>query len=87
MDRFLPGLSEEEVDRWVPSACVLWMRMLDRLHGPHRPRLVVIDPRVTPVAREADVHLAARPGANVNQPRHPTGHRSWLDRQHHCAGY
>ncbi|MCO5970798.1 molybdopterin oxidoreductase family protein [Actinoallomurus soli] len=44
---------------------VLWMRMLDRLRGPDRPRLVVIDPRLTPVAREADVHLAIRPGTNV----------------------
>jgi ferredoxin-nitrate reductase len=44
---------------------VLWMRMLDRLHGPDRPRLVVADPRLTPVAREADVHLAVRPGTNL----------------------
>ncbi|MEU9499425.1 nitrate reductase [Streptomyces sp. NPDC048196] len=44
---------------------VLWSRMLDRLHGPDRPRLVVIDPRATPTAREADVHLALRPGTNV----------------------
>jgi anaerobic selenocysteine-containing dehydrogenase len=29
---------------------VLWMRMLDRLAGPDRPRLVVADPRLTPVA-------------------------------------
>ncbi|WP_433871089.1 molybdopterin-dependent oxidoreductase [Saccharopolyspora sp. CA-218241] len=44
---------------------VLWSRMLDRLHGPDRPGLVVIDPRRTPTAREADVHLAVRPGTNV----------------------
>jgi ferredoxin-nitrate reductase len=44
---------------------VLWMRMLDRLHGPDRPRLVVADPRLTPVAREADVHLPLRPGTNL----------------------
>jgi ferredoxin-nitrate reductase len=44
---------------------VLWMRMLDRLHGPDRPRLVVADPRLTPVAREADVHLPVRPGTNL----------------------
>ncbi|MER7397408.1 nitrate reductase [Streptomyces sp. NPDC000151] len=44
---------------------VLWTRMLDRLHGPDRPRLVVVDPRTTPTAREADVHLALRPGTNV----------------------
>jgi anaerobic selenocysteine-containing dehydrogenase len=44
---------------------VLWMRMLDRLAGPDRPRLVVADPRLTPVAREADVHLPVRPGTNL----------------------
>jgi anaerobic selenocysteine-containing dehydrogenase len=44
---------------------VLWMRMLDRLAGSDRPRLVVADPRLTPVAREADVHLPIRPGTNV----------------------
>ncbi|HEY7693960.1 MAG TPA: nitrate reductase [Gaiellaceae bacterium] len=44
---------------------VLWMRMLDRLHGPDRPKLVVVDPRPTPAAREADVHLAIRNGTNV----------------------
>jgi len=44
---------------------VLWARILDRRHGPKPPRLVVIDPRTTPAAREADVHLAPRPGTNV----------------------
>jgi ferredoxin-nitrate reductase len=44
---------------------VLWMRMLDRLHGPARPRLICADPRETPVAKEADVHLAVTNGTNV----------------------
>jgi anaerobic selenocysteine-containing dehydrogenase len=44
---------------------VLWMRMLDRLHGPDRPRLVVVDPRRTATAAEADVHLAVRNGTNL----------------------
>jgi anaerobic selenocysteine-containing dehydrogenase len=44
---------------------VLWMRMLDRLHGPDRPKLVCVDPRPTRVAREADVHLPVRNGTNV----------------------
>jgi anaerobic selenocysteine-containing dehydrogenase len=44
---------------------VLWMRMLDRLRGPDRPRVVVVDPRRTQPAAEADVHLAVKPGANV----------------------
>jgi ferredoxin-nitrate reductase len=44
---------------------VLWMRILDRLKGPDRPRLVVVDPRATKVAQEADVHLAIRNGTNL----------------------
>jgi anaerobic selenocysteine-containing dehydrogenase len=44
---------------------VLWMRMLDRLHGADRPKLIVVDPRPTPAAREADVHLPIRAGTNV----------------------
>ena len=44
---------------------VLWMRMLDRLAGPNPPKLICVDPRTTPVARHATVHLAPRPGTNV----------------------
>jgi anaerobic selenocysteine-containing dehydrogenase len=44
---------------------VLWMRMLDRRAGADPPRLLCVDPRLTPVAREADVHLAPRNGTNV----------------------
>src|SRR5207237_10494693 len=44
---------------------VLWARVLDRRLGPRPPKLVVIDPRDTPTAREADVHLAPRAGTNV----------------------
>jgi anaerobic selenocysteine-containing dehydrogenase len=44
---------------------VLWMRMLDRRAGADPPRLLCVDPRRTPVAREADVHLAPRNGTNV----------------------
>ncbi|WP_241474815.1 molybdopterin oxidoreductase family protein [Nocardiopsis xinjiangensis] len=44
---------------------VLWARVLDRLAGPNPPRLVCVDPRPTPVARKATVHLAPRPGTNV----------------------
>jgi ferredoxin-nitrate reductase len=47
------------------TQAVLWMRMLDRLHGPDRPRLLVVDPRRTPVAAEADIHLALRNGTNL----------------------
>jgi len=44
---------------------VLWMHELDRLRGPDRPRTIVIDPRETTSAREADVHLPIRPGTNL----------------------
>jgi anaerobic selenocysteine-containing dehydrogenase len=44
---------------------VLWMRLLDRRHGPRPPHLVVVDPRSTATAREADIHLAPRVGTNV----------------------
>ncbi|MFE2262414.1 molybdopterin oxidoreductase family protein [Streptomyces griseosporeus] len=44
---------------------VLWARVLDRLAGANPPRLLCVDPRVTPVARRAEVHLAPRPGTNV----------------------
>ncbi len=44
---------------------VMWMRVLDRRRGPNPPRLVVVDPRRTPTAAEADVWLAPRPGTNV----------------------
>ncbi len=44
---------------------VLWMRMLDRLAGDDPPRLLVVDPRRTPVAERATVHLAPRPGTNL----------------------
>lgn len=44
---------------------VLWSRILDRRRGPKPPKLVVIDPRETATAKEADVHLAPALGTNV----------------------
>ncbi|MEH0416938.1 molybdopterin oxidoreductase family protein [Streptomyces sp. B21-083] len=44
---------------------VQWMRVLDRLAGSDPPRLVCVDPRPTPAARQATVHLAPRGGTNV----------------------
>jgi anaerobic selenocysteine-containing dehydrogenase len=58
------------------------MRMLDRLHGPDRPRLLVVDPRPTPVAREAEVHLAIRNGTNLallNALVRELIQRDWID--------
>ncbi len=40
---------------------VSWSRILDRLAGPNPPAVVCVDPRTTPVARAATVHLAPRP--------------------------
>jgi anaerobic selenocysteine-containing dehydrogenase len=44
---------------------VLWMRMLDRRRGSDPPRMLAVDPRPTPVAEEADIHLALKSGTNV----------------------
>jgi len=44
---------------------VLWMRVLDRRRHASPPKLIVIDPRSTMTAREADLHLAPRIGTNV----------------------
>ena len=72
---------------------VLWMRMLDRLHGPDRPALVVVDPRRTAAAAEADVHLAIRPGTNVavlNAIMHELIRNGWVNHgwvDEHTVGY
>jgi ferredoxin-nitrate reductase len=47
------------------TQAVLWMRMLDRLEGPNPPKLVVVDPRPTPAAQRADVHLQVKNGTNM----------------------
>ncbi|HEX5545055.1 MAG TPA: molybdopterin-dependent oxidoreductase, partial [Nitrospira sp.] len=44
---------------------VMWMRILDRRVGPNPPKLVVIDPRRSETAKQADVHLALKVGTNV----------------------
>ncbi|TRW44078.1 molybdopterin oxidoreductase family protein [Georgenia yuyongxinii] len=61
---------------------VLWSRMLDRLAGPNPPALVCVDPRPTPVARAAAVHLAPRPGTNLalmNGLLHELLGNGWVD--------
>jgi len=44
---------------------VLWARILDRLHSTNRPSLIVVDPRRTPTAEAATLHLAPRLGSNL----------------------
>ena len=44
---------------------VLWMRVLDRRAAANPPKLIVIDPRRTPTAAEADLHLAPKVGTNM----------------------
>jgi ferredoxin-nitrate reductase len=72
---------------------VLWERMLDRLHGHERPKLVCVDPRPTKPAREADVHLAIRNGTNLallNAIQHELIQNGWIDEEWiraHTVGY
>jgi ferredoxin-nitrate reductase len=72
---------------------VLWMRMLDRRAGADPPRLLAVDPRATPVAREADVHLAPRTGTNqalLNGLIRELIERDWIDRRYvdeHTLGF
>jgi len=44
---------------------VLWSRILDRLEGPNSPKVLVVDPRRTAIAKRADIHLAPRAGTNL----------------------
>lgn len=72
---------------------VLWMRMLDRLAGPNPPAVLCVDPRPTPVARHATVHLAPLPGTNValmNGLLHEILAHDWVDHDYvdaHTVGY
>jgi anaerobic selenocysteine-containing dehydrogenase len=72
---------------------VLWMRMLDRLAGPEPPDLIVVDPRRTPVAERATVHLAPRPGTNLallNALLHEVIAHDWVDHAYvdaHTVGF
>ncbi|RZU31931.1 molybdopterin oxidoreductase family protein [Blastococcus saxobsidens] len=72
---------------------VLWTRVLDRLAGPNPPQVVCVDPRETPVARAATVHLAPRPGTNVmlmNALVHELIAHGWIDRDYvgaHSVGF
>ncbi len=64
------------------TQAVLWMRMLDRRRGADPPRMLCVDPRDTPVAREADVVLAPRAGTNLalmNGLQRELLRRGWID--------
>jgi anaerobic selenocysteine-containing dehydrogenase len=72
---------------------VLWSRILDRLAGPNPPAIICVDPRMTPVARAATVHLAPRPGTNVmlmNALLHEIIGNGWVDEDYvaaHTVGF
>jgi anaerobic selenocysteine-containing dehydrogenase len=72
---------------------VLWARMLDRLAGPSPPAIVCVDPRLTPVARQATVHLAPLPGTNMalmNGLLHEIIAHGWVDHDYidaHTVGF
>lgn len=72
---------------------VLWMRMLDRLAGDDPPAVVCVDPRPTPVAQAATVHLAPLPGTNValmNALLHEIVRNDWIDHEYisaHSVGF
>jgi anaerobic selenocysteine-containing dehydrogenase len=75
------------------TQAVLWMRMLDRRRGPDPPALLCVDPRETPVAREADVHLPVRSGTNLalmNALQRELIANGWTDRDYvdaHTTGF
>ncbi len=72
---------------------VLWSRILDRLAGPNPPQVICVDPRRTPVAEHATVHLAPLPGTNLalmNALLHEVIVNGWTDEDYiaaHTVGY
>lgn len=72
---------------------VLWSRILDRLAGPNPPALICVDPRRTPVAAAATVHLAPLPGTNLalmNALLHELVTGGYVDEDYvsaHAVGY
>ncbi len=67
---------------------VLWMRIRDRHAGPNPPKVVVVDPRPTPAAREADLHVPIRNGTNLafmNGLQHELIVNGWIDEEYIAA--
>ena len=61
---------------------VLWARMLDRIHGPNPPKIVVMDPRTTSTAKEATLHIMPNIGTNLavlNCIQYLLLERGWVD--------
>lgn len=75
------------------TQAVLWSRLLDRLAGPNPPAIICVDPRQTPVAHQATVHLAPRPGTNamlMNALLHELLEHGWIDHDYvnaHAVGF
>jgi formylmethanofuran dehydrogenase subunit B len=75
------------------TQAVTWMRILDRLTGPNPPKLVVVDPRPTPVAKRAAVHLPIMNGTNMallNAFLHEILENGWYDEEYvsaHTIGF
>jgi anaerobic selenocysteine-containing dehydrogenase len=75
------------------TQAVSWMRLLDRRRGTNPPVLIAVDPRPTPVAREADLHLAVRNGTNMallNAIQHELIGNGWIDKAYiakHTVGF
>ncbi len=72
---------------------VLWTRVLDRLAGADPPAIICVDPRDTPVARSATLHLAPRLGTNValmNGLLREIVANGWIDKPYidaHAVGF
>jgi anaerobic selenocysteine-containing dehydrogenase len=72
---------------------VTWARILDRRAGPSPPTLIAVDPRMTPVAREADIHIPVRNGTNLalmNAVIHELIANDWVDHEYvrrYTVGY
>ena len=75
------------------TQAVTWSRILDRRAGLDPPRLIAVDPRSTPVAREADIHIPVRNGTNLalmNALIHELIAHDWVDHDYverHTVGY
>ncbi|HWC66254.1 MAG TPA: molybdopterin-dependent oxidoreductase, partial [Thermoanaerobaculia bacterium] len=69
----MPGVSYEDypdarlVVVWGANPSVTGIHLVPKIYEAQRrgARLVVVDPRATPLARRADLHLAVRPGADL----------------------